>query len=263
MKTNTTIASVMMFSIIITPFIAFAENDSNEQSENRRGNRSGKIAVTFCSELDTREVKKDTMFNERMRELDTRRGERAEKLITMRNERDLKRSEKRDDWDTKRNDKFKEFEIKATTPEQQAALAVFKVSVESAVTARKAAIDAAVAEFRTGMDTLNAGRITAVDAAKTAMNKARTDAIATAKSDCAAGMDPKSAEAKFRATLDAARNANPAPKRAEKNTDLKTAVQALIAKRKTAVETAQSTFKTAIDAARAELTKVIPAPVKK
>ena len=268
MNTNKTIISMMLLSVAITPFIAFADNESSNtgertEREDRGNRRSGKIAINFCTSLDTREIKKDTTFNDRMRELDMRRSDRAEKLVSLRNERDLKRGEKRDDWDTKRETKFKDLEIKATTTEQQAALAVYKVSVENAVTARKAAIDAAITTFRTGMDTLNAGHQTLVDAAKLAMNKVRTDAIATAKSDCAGGMDPKAAEAKFRATLEAARNANPAPKRAEKNPELKSQVQALILARKTAVQAAQATFKTAIDAARAELTKVIPAPVKK
>jgi hypothetical protein len=67
-----------------------------------------------------------------------------------------------------------------------------------------------------------------------------------------------SSKTTFDAAMDALRAQYPAPAKPAVDPAMKTAVEALIAKRKTAVETAQATFKTTMEAARAELAKVIP-----
>ncbi len=249
MKNNLKYIGVFaLVAVIILPTTTFAAR--SESTVRNAGTQ-------FCATLDKRATEVNSKIDDKKEKLDIRQHDRLNKKSADRSERDTKLEMHRDGWDDHRGERITKLEAKATTDAQKAAVAQFNTTMTAAINARRSAIDTAISTFRTGVDSITGTRVSAVDTAIATFKTARQSALEKAKTDCAAGVDSKTAKATFEASMKAALNTFKAAKTAViKKNDVTVLSQA----RKAAIEKAVADFKVTMDAAQATLKLAFPKP---
>lgn len=227
------------------------ERQENRQAkmEERQADRQEKFCENFTSRIEEMQSK----LAERKTKFTERKESRAERFEDKRDTRDNALTDKREEQDARRNAWYEKLEDAADTDEKKAALAAFKKTTEDAVEVRRTAVDAAIEAFRDGVDAAVAGKKDTRSTAADAFSAAVTQAIATAKSDCAAGKDMTTVRSAFNAALKTART-NLQSERQE-SAKLGDTIKDLAAKKKAGIQTALTTFKSTMDQARTDLKK--------
>lgn len=207
--------------------------------------------VNFCSRIDQiiapieqRMTDRDTKLKSKWQEVDANLAKRIA-------ERSARLTDRRGARDENREAHYAKLEARATNDAQKQAVANFKTTVESAVVTRKASVDSAILALQQSIaQTIEARRV-AVTAAKNELTTAKSAAIAKAKTDCSAGVDPKTVRETFRASMKAAQD--------KFRTDyqsigkLKGSFESVRQIKKQAVEKAISDFKIVLEKARTDL----------
>lgn len=181
--------------------------------------------------------------------------------------------ERRTQRDANLDQHFAKLGERAKTEAQKQAVAVFKTAVLNAIDARRTAVKAALDAFhRVVKLTLERGSIFTPtlernrnkDIRKTTTEKAffhRADvfkaAAEKAKSDCLAGVAPKTVRTAFTSSLKLAQEQYTAMLR-RANDEFKKAIEKLKADKKAAFEKAHNDFKAAIEEAKVDLKKAFP-----
>ncbi len=224
-------------------------NDNNGQD----GNNQGKLWTVSCDNITSRASQLLKGIQGKISNWQDRHTNRVEKWNTHFTEQDQRLADLRTKWDARRQEFYAKIEASATTDAQKQAVADFKSAVESAVATRKAAIDAAIAAYRAGLKALIAGKTDNNDQSLVQFQNAVQAAADKAKSDCEAGVDPKTVRQNFHASLLAARKNLVTDRQATEK--IGTQLQALIDARQAAFKKAFDNFKAAMEKARADLKK--------
>lgn len=207
--------------------------------------------ANFCSLVDQVAARVSSEVASSTTRLLDARSNRGKNIDSRRDDRSTKLSDNRNKFDENRGEHYTKLRARATTDTQKATVETFITAIDAAVTARRAAVDAAIRAFRDGVDKAIADRQTAVDGYVTTFKTAVQTAVDKAKSDCAAGTDPKTVRAAFMASIETAR------KDLRSHRDLLTkngdALKPLVDARRTAVNKAFSDFKEAVKNATAAL----------
>lgn len=157
----------------------------------------------------------------------------------------------REEATNRREEMYTNMLSKATTDEQKAAITKFQQAVEAAVKERHTAVDAAITAFRTAAKQVRDGRKTINDTAVTQFKTAVEAAITQAKTDCAAGKDPKAVLDTLRSSLKTAQETFRSTRKSDENVGQQ--MKKLVEIRQAAFRKALETFKAKLEAARAEL----------
>ncbi len=212
-------------------------------------------AAQFCSTIDAMANANNAKMTERMNRLNANRLEHTIKKDEKRTDRDEALEAKRENWDARRAERFSKLTGRAVTDEQRAAVEEFRATVTDALGDRRIAVDTAITEFRGDVDALSAAHKAALNEAITDLKEARDAAVAKAKADCAAGVDPVTAQATFEASMKAAMDAFMAAKENIKQPEMQTIIET----RKTAVSRAMDEFQSVMRAAQEKLRLVFSA----
>lgn len=160
---------------------------------------------------------------------------------------------KRAEWDAKREESFNKLRGNAKTDGQKQAVEEYITSLKAAIATRRAAHDVAFAEFHAGLESLLAtyrgNYQTASDQSKAKLEQA----IATAKADCVAGKDINTIKQNLKTEIKAIR----VTIKETKPDDKKSAIKALVEKRKNAVKANNEAFKVSTKQAREKLLAVL------
>lgn len=247
-----------MITIALFSSPALAQNSLNETSQPGRPvapkfNRSTSTApsVNFCARFEKAFDKLQTRAAAKRDKLAEKKNQRLQNFKAQWEKRDQKLAEYRKRIDERRNDRYAGLEARAQTDAQKAAIEKFKADVEAAVAARKAAIDAAIKAFREGVDAATKQRLEAIKGAGDTYKAAVDAAVAKAKADCAAGVEPAAIKQQFHDSMKAAQDAF-AKARADIE-KLQPQLEALKATRNNAVKKAIDNFKAALQKAKTEL----------
>jgi hypothetical protein len=108
--------------------------------------------------------------------------------------------------DQKRATDFAALSSKATSPFQKQAIATFEASVTQAIMTERQTVDAADAAFGQGILSAMATRQADLQTAATAYRSAVEDALAAAKTSCAAGTSAETVRSTLQTSLQTARN---------------------------------------------------------
>ena len=161
--------------------------------------------------------------------------------------------ERRTQRDTNLDQHFGKLEERAKTEAQKQAVAAFRTAVMSAIDARRTAVKVALDAFHSGVKSI-------LEVRKTAIEKAFADRVAAfkaaaekAKSDCLAGIAPKTVRTAFTSSLKSAQGQFATARRV--SDDFKKTLEKLKTDKKAAFEKAHSDFKVAIEKAKADLKK--------
>jgi hypothetical protein len=251
MNNQKIIISGVLFSILITPALTFAEGrDVKTKIRLDRNNGSN-----FCTMITKNQGDFVNHFDERLLTLKQRRDDRALQVTQRRGDRDEKRTDHRETKEENFSERYAKLDEMATTDAQKAAVAQFKTSINQAISARTTAINTAVTSFRNGIDQIRTSRKTMADSLIATLKSTKDAAFAKAQSDCASNVDPKTAKATFEASVTAAHNAFVAGRKA---LDAKSDINTLTEARKSALQAALNTFKTNVEAARTQLKTAFP-----
>ncbi|MBI2033919.1 MAG: hypothetical protein HYT13_02365 [Candidatus Liptonbacteria bacterium] len=215
----------------------------------------------FCVGITEKLQKIDQRVSEQRGELIKEGRDRLPRLEERWQKHIADLEERRTQRDANLDEHFAKLEERAKTEAQsdqeervlKEVVAAFKTAVLSAIDARRTAVQASLDAFHSGVKS-------ALEARKTVIEKAFTDRAAAfraaaekAKSDCLAGVAPKTVRTAFISSLKSAQEKFAAVRKA--NEDFKKAMEKLRADKKAAFEKAHKDFKAAIETARADLKK--------
>ena len=258
-KIGVVLATISLFSATAV----LAENSVGANSTNRAQMvQDGKVAR---QEVRTQNVcEKIAQFSDNLNQksaeeensVKTRQEERLTNWGNKTSEADYKLESLRNNWDNNRDEQFKKLEEKADTTDQKKAVSAFEAATKSAIATRRAAVDAAIATFRTGVENSIKTRQGQVDGIISASMTSRADALAKAKTDCAAGKDAAAVRADFQNGLKGARTKMQNDR--QDVTKVGATVQTLAQIRRTTVEKAMSDFKATMEKARVALKVAFP-----
>jgi hypothetical protein len=242
--TQTHILLVALFIGVSMPTLSFAQEGTAPVRD---------VRANFCTKVDDATAKVTAQLGERETKYETRRTEGRGKVAERFGERDLTRTEKRSNWDGKREEWKTKLEERASTTEAKAAVETFMTTMDKAVATRRAAVDQAIKEFRAGVDAAIVARESAVAGHLSTLKQEIALAGEKAKSDCASGVDPKTARTTYVAALKSAKDkfrAGVKSVEARKDTLVPLANQ-----RKLAIDSAVKTFKETVTKATYDLKK--------
>jgi len=213
--------------------------------------RRAPIDRGFCARIDEVASRIDQQVTNRTTKLQTRRQEGINQLTRRRNVRNERAVENRVKREENRSEHYAKLETRATTDVQREAVAAFRATVETAITTRKTAVNAATQSFRQNMDELIAARQTAINTAVNAFQGSQIAAINQARTDCAAGVDARTAHETFRANIRSAQEQfNNERQAIEVRKDL---IEPIRVSQRQAIEDATTTFRATIEKARTDL----------
>lgn len=213
-----------------------------------------KAGLSFCSSITTATNNTLTKMTALKTKRQAQRSNRVTTLAKKRANRDSIIAQNRAGIDTKLQQQFVTLAKDATTNEQQLAVKTFTTTVQQALTTKRQAVDAARTTFRTGVDQAIAKREPTISNAMVVFDASVNSAISKARSDCAAGMDSKTAKTTFHTAVKDARKkftidlANDA---------FKTSVGTLSQTRRQTIQNAQSPFRTTVQQAADSLNSVL------
>lgn len=186
-----------------------------------------KKEMGFCTVISTKSVQLETRLTDLQTKLSRAQDERIAKLNQLRADRDARLQAKR---------------AQAVAPSE--------ASIQAAIAARKVAVDTAMKTFRDGLDQLLAAHKASIINITTAYKTAVEDAVAKAKSDCAAGGAPATVRATFMATMKSAKDKMQTDRKALEK--LGPQAEALAKTRNAEVQKAMEDFKTAMEKAHTD-----------
>jgi hypothetical protein len=207
--------------------------------------------ASFCSRIDQIIAPIEQRIADREGKLEARWQEVDANLTKREADRMARLSDYRNTRDDNREAQYAKLEAKATTDAQKQAVANFKATVEAAVVTRKAAVDSAIASLQQSVDQSIEARRAKITTATHEFKSAKSAAIAKAKVDCSAGVDPKTIRETFRASMKAAQDKFKSDYQVIEK--LKGSFESVRVTKQQAVKTAIADFKTVVEKAKADL----------
>lgn len=248
---NSRALTIVLLGMILTVSAGPAFAQVGTSTSAGRAQISCERLTQFADQVMTRlaehEQKYGERYTERLSKINGREVEQDARLVNRRGEQ----TEQRSEWYTK-------LEVKATTDAQKAAVAIFRSTIDVAITTRRAAVDKAVADFRIGLDAVIAARKATLDGIAATFTTSMNTALAKAKTDCAAQVDPRTVRETLRVALEAARVKFQTDKTAAEKA--RTTIEALRVTRRTAIKNALDAFRATAEQARAQLKAAFPRP---
>jgi hypothetical protein len=217
------ILSVMGF--VLAPVAVFAEIDGDANVALKANGH-----INFCNAINSEDFKTLVNFQQGLETRDDHRGDRDEKVEEKRGWFDQKREDKQGEAQDKVEDRFAKLESKALTDIQKQGLLSARMAIQAAMDFKSSDMDAMIKEFRANMDTIKSEHRTEMDASFGNLKVALDEAIAKAKADCAAGVNPDTVRANFQASVKAAHDQF-TTERKDIQTDTKADVKAEVGER--------------------------------
>src|SRR3989344_2735510 len=228
---------------ILTPALGLAREDKPTAPASDAKNFCTRIA-NVTGEVNSKLVKDDQDRGSKRTEVFNQLKERKESRVKQ-------VQEKRDQAKADLDERLSDLESDALTEAQLSALAAFRAAVAAAQEVRKAAVDKAMADFRTSQESLVTKRQDAIKANATTFKADVAAAMAKAKTDCAASVDPATVR---RTLMSAQQAAKDKFQQANKDLDkLGGQIKNLTQTRNQAVRDANQAFKAALETARQNL----------
>ncbi len=243
MKTlyNTYTTGLLLFSIFLSPSIAFAQEKKVRAPESKN----------FCSRVDSIGAKIAEQVSGRTVKVAEKRTERLAKLADDRSKRDEKRATSWGAHDVSRDARIQALRSRAGNETQKNAVAQFESAVKRAVEKRRIAINAAVQTYRAGIDGLVSGRMANIDGSSTTLKQAIEKAIAAAKIACTGpNPDADGIRTTFTSTV---KRAHDIYQSTRSESAIRTEITILTDIRKRSVDAAVLQFKTDIEKATHDL----------
>jgi len=252
MKANSKIISILVILLIaglLTPTISLAkQNKGREWSLLQRNSENAKNKQ-FCNQLENWADKIDQNITERQAKVSEKQTERLQKLNERKENRDAKLEQHREKWEEKWQEHFDILENKASTSVERQAMVEFNETVKEAMASRQAAVDEAISDFREALAQIVNNRKIATEQARIEYQNAYQAAVAKAKADCVAGVEPAQVRETLKAVLKTAREEFEKDRRTIEKLDLKSLVEA----RQQAFREALDYFKRVMQESRADL----------
>lgn len=207
----------------------------------------------FCVGIAQRLEKVDQKVSEQLGDLAKEGKDRLPRLEEQWQKHMTDLEERRTQRDANLDQHFAKLEERAKTEAQKQAVAAFKTAVLSVIEARRTAVQAALDAFHSGVKSILEVRRTAIEKAFADRAAAFKAATEKAKSDCLAGIAPKTVRTAFTSSLKSAQEKFAATRRA--NDEFKKTMEKLEMDKKAAFEKAHNYFKAVIQGAKTDLKK--------
>lgn len=246
MKTTHIISGILLSSL--TAPVAFAQ--SNQTPPLPRALSNGDFCTTIAS-IDNIEDFALDKLNKRSEKFELN----AQKRMERRGDNTAERNEKQETRMQNFESRAEKLKSQATTDEQRNAIDKFLATLSSAEQSKQESIEALLKQTRDEVDALISDKRSTTTTGIAELQATIQTAFDKAKSDCASGVDSKTALATFKATLQSTHEAFRSNKA---HSQIKEELKQTHESKKSEIKAIQEDFKTSIESAKAELTSTFP-----